>query len=246
MADRDEAVLDLARRAAGGPCSCGDGVARVGARDALPASPSSVAEKKSVWRSAGTWATMRSTAGRKPMSSMRSASSRTSTCTCSSVRRRGRSGPRAGRAWRRGCASAAASLVWRANAGAAVDGGRCESARACATSSKLVDDLGRRARASARGRAPPGAALGVGEPVDDRQAEGERLARAGRRLDEHVAAGKHVGDDEALDGEGLGDAAAASASTTGRDTPRSAKDETDMRLLTRPRRGRSRRLREIH
>jgi hypothetical protein len=42
----------------------------------LPAAPSRVAEKNSVWRSDGIWATIRST-GLKPMSSMGSASSRT-------------------------------------------------------------------------------------------------------------------------------------------------------------------------
>src|SRR4029077_8278939 len=45
------------------------------------------------------------------------------------------------------------------------------------------------------------------EEVDDGDREGERLARPGRGLREHVAAGEHVGDDEALDGERLFDAA---------------------------------------
>ena len=50
---------------------------RVYSRATRPASPSSVAEKNIVWRLAGHRATIRSTAGRKPMSSMRSASSST-------------------------------------------------------------------------------------------------------------------------------------------------------------------------
>ena len=40
-----------------------------------------VAEKSSVWRVAGSDETMRRTSGQNPMSSMRSASSRTSTST---------------------------------------------------------------------------------------------------------------------------------------------------------------------
>ena len=77
--DLDEAVLDIG---AGAPCRrpvlVDGGVAGVAAVATRPASPSSVAEKNSVWRVAGQSATIRSTAGRKPMSSIRSASSRTS------------------------------------------------------------------------------------------------------------------------------------------------------------------------
>ena len=50
------------------------------------------------------------------------------------------------------------------------------------------------------------AGLGLVEPLEEGQAEGERLARAGLGLAAHVAAGEGVGDREALDGEGLGDA----------------------------------------
>src|SRR5438874_2444288 len=49
--------------------------------------------------------------------------------------------------------------------------------------------------------------LAGGKPLDDRQPEGERLARSGRRLAEDVAAGDGVGDDEGLDTERCGDAA---------------------------------------
>ena len=44
------------------------------------------------------------------------------------------------------------------------------------------------------------------EVLDDRDAEGECLARAGRRLREDVATGDRVGQDERLDEEGLGEA----------------------------------------
>ena len=51
--------------------------------------------------------------------------------------------------------------------------------------------------------------LGAGlDPLDQRDAEGERLARAGRRLDEQVMAGERVAHDQLLDGERLGDVAA--------------------------------------
>ena len=45
------------------------------------------------------------------------------------------------------------------------------------------------------------------DAVRDRRTEGDGLARSGRRLREHVVPGEDVGDDELLDGEGLGDAA---------------------------------------
>jgi len=54
-----------------------------------------------------------------------------------------------------------------------------------------------------RGR---GLAVGGG-PLDERNAEGERLARAGRCLGEDVAAVERVRQDEGLDAERLGDAA---------------------------------------
>ncbi len=44
-------------------------------------------------------------------------------------------------------------------------------------------------------------ALGEGYP------EGKRLARAGGRLDQHVAPGEYVGEDQPLDGERLVDPA---------------------------------------
>jgi hypothetical protein len=54
-----------------------------------------------------------------------------------------------------------------------------------------------------RRRAGP---VGV-DHIGHRDPEGERLARAGRGLDENVATGEHVADHEALDGEGMREAA---------------------------------------
>ena len=51
-----------------------------------------------------------------------------------------------------------------------------------------------------------GLAVG-GRPLDERDAEGERLARARRRLREDVATREGVREDEGLDAERLGDAA---------------------------------------
>ena len=47
-----------------------------------------------------------------------------------------------------------------------------------------------------------GASRAVVSALDERHAEGKRLARPGGRLDEHVLAGEGVGDDELLDGKG--------------------------------------------
>ncbi len=43
------------------------------------------------------------------------------------------------------------------------------------------------------------------DPVDQRDAEGERLARSGRGLDQQVVTGERVADHQLLDGERLGD-----------------------------------------
>ena len=70
----------------------------------------------------------------------------------------------------------------------------------------VVDDL---AGQLARGGEDEGrrtAVVGL-DAVRDGGAEGDGLARSGRRLREHVVPGEDVGDDELLDGEGLGDAA---------------------------------------
>jgi hypothetical protein len=61
-----------------------------------------------------------------------------------------------------------------------------------------------------------GAAVGRLDAVGDRDHEGERLARSGRGLGEHVTAGEHVGDDEVLDGERLLEAALGEGAAHGR------------------------------
>ena len=52
-------------------------------------------------------------------------------------------------------------------------------------------------------RAGPG--VRAGRALDDRDAEGERLAGARRRLGENVEAGEGVREDERLNCEGMGD-----------------------------------------
>src|SRR5205085_10609912 len=44
-----------------------------------------------------------------------------------------------------------------------------------------------------------------GDPLDERDPEGERLARAGRRLGDDISPGHRVADDGTLDGERGGD-----------------------------------------
>ena len=61
-------------------------------------------------------------------------------------------------------------------------------------------------RVGARTRAAGLRSAGL-EQVGDGHAEGEGLARAGRRLDEDVAPGEDVGDDQLLDCERRDDAA---------------------------------------
>ena len=94
---------------------------------------------------------------------------------------------------------------WRSMLDPAVHGGDGEGA-GVAHAVELVDDLA--GELAGRGQDQRLRARAVGlEPVDHRDAEGERLARSGRGLDQHVVAGEHVADDQALDGEGIADAA---------------------------------------
>jgi hypothetical protein len=96
------------------------------------------------------------------------------------------------------CAARRADLLLEADA--AVDGAHAEVAGG-GQRLQLVDDLG--GELARRSEHERGRARCVGRhTVDDRRAEGERLARARGRLGEHVAAGEHVGDDELLNGEG--------------------------------------------
>ncbi len=171
----------------------------------MPVAPSSVAEKKSVWRSFEVWATIRSTAGLKPMSSMRSASSRTRTPDLAQRERAaldqvlepaGRGDDDVG-ALRRG--------ALRAEADAAVDGGDAQLA-GLGDRGQLVDDLAR--QLAGRGEDERREVLSPGlDAVDQRHAEGEGLAGPGWGLDEQVVTGERVADDHLLDGKGLVDAA---------------------------------------
>jgi len=52
------------------------------------------------------------------------------------------------------------------------------------------------------------AGLRLADAAEEREAEGEGLARARLGLAQHVAPGEGIGDGELLDGEGFGDALA--------------------------------------
>ena len=87
-------------------------------------------------------------------------------------------------------------------ADAAVDGGDAERA-GVRQRAQVLDDLG--GQLAGGGQDERAGALAHGDvgldAVDERHAEGERLARARRALDEGVVAGEDVADHEALDGE---------------------------------------------
>jgi hypothetical protein len=71
---------------------------------------------------------------------------------------------------------------------------------------ELVDDLA--GELAGRRQDQGGGALGaLLDQVDQRDAEGERLARSGRGLDQQVVTGERVADHQLLDGERLGDVA---------------------------------------
>jgi hypothetical protein len=84
-------------------------------------------------------------------------------------------------------------------ADAAVYGGHGEGARRCDVPDRL-DDLARKL-ARRREHQRRGAGVGGLDPVDQRHAERERLARPGRGLHEHVVTRQHVGDDRRLNGK---------------------------------------------
>jgi hypothetical protein len=141
---------------------------------------------------------------------MWSASSSTVICSASSVHSRWsmRSCSRPGVAT--DDVDAAAELVdLAAHRGAAVDGGDLQVERLRERREGVADLLGELA-----GRHQDQAAGGAPQPLaadqagQHRQAEGQRLARAGGAAAEHVAAGQRVGDGAGLDGEGGGHAAA--------------------------------------
>ena len=110
---RDESVVDDERPGVGLGRELEPGGSRVYSRARSPTSPSSVAEKNIVWRSRASRRTIASTWGLKPMSSIRSASSRTSASIPSSEtsRRSTRSFRRPGVATR--MSAPLACLAWR-------------------------------------------------------------------------------------------------------------------------------------
>jgi hypothetical protein len=99
--------------------------------------------------------------------------------------------------------SSALHLV--AEADAAVDGGDPERP-GMGERADVVDDLPGElpGRGEDEGRLAGAVRF---EPVDDRHAEGERLAGAGRGLDEDVVAIENVGDRQPLNRERFGEAA---------------------------------------
>ena len=70
----------------------------------------------------------------------------------------------------------------------------------------VLDDLAGQLAGGGEDEGRRTAVVGL-DAVRDGGTEGDGLARSGRRLREHVVPGEDVGDDEPLDGEGLGDAA---------------------------------------
>ena len=70
---------------------------------------------------------------------------------------------------------------------------------------------------------PAGGRLGLADALEEREPEGEGLARAGLGLAAEVAAGEGVGDGEVLDREGLVDAVAREGATRSAATPSASK-----------------------
>ena len=154
------------RAALGGACSWRRGVARVARGDAADLAVERGREEQRLAALGRGSATMRSTAGRKPMSSIRSASSRTRIRTCASetAPRSIRSSRRPGRGDER-CAALRAASALALDAGAAVDGGDREGA-GVSDRAELVDDL---------------AGQLAGRDEDQRRGRGGRSPRCGRR-----------------------------------------------------------------
>ena len=91
------------------------------------------------------------------------------------------------------------------DAHAAVDGRDAQRA-GVGQRADVLDDLAGQLAGGGEDEGRRTAVVGL-DAVGDRRSEGDGLARPGRRLREHVVPGEDVGDDEPLDGEGLGDAA---------------------------------------
>ena len=98
-----------------------------------------------------------------------------------------------------------AAAIWGPKPDPAVDGGDAQPAGAC-DGLELVDDLARQLAGRRQDEGGEIRRTGL-DTVHQRDAEGEGLAGAGRRLDEQVVTGERVADDHLLDGEGLRDAA---------------------------------------
>ena len=165
-----------------------------------PTSPSSVAENSSVWRSRGVMRDDPVDDGLEAHVEHPVGLVEDEQLDLRRARRRARSIRSSSRPGRRDEHVRAPGLLGLVvDADAAVDGGDARP-RACMTPAELVDDLrGELARRGEDEGGRPGA-VRVDE-VGQRHAEGERLARAGGGLDEHVVAVEHVGDDERLDRE---------------------------------------------
>ena len=203
--DGAEAVLDLGRRSRRRRVLVPD---RVGAcrRHAMrPTSPSSVAEKNSVWRSAGHWATMPVDGGAEAHVEHAVGLVEDEDLDVAERERAALEQVLEAAGRRDHEVRGAGVLDLLVEADAAVDGGDVEAARG-GQRARLLDDLAD--ELARRGEHERGRAAGVRlEHVDDRRGERDRLARPRRGLGEHVDAVEDVLDDERLDGEGRGDAA---------------------------------------
>ena len=169
-----------------------------------------VAENSRVWRFLGSRATALRTSSMKPMSSMRSASSRTSTSTCVEVD--GLLADEVEQAARRGdedLDAAPERLDLRALGHAAVDHGRADVGALAQGGDALVD-LHRQLAGGRQHQGADGVARGADarvrvarEALEDRQREGGGLAGARLGGGEDVAAGEDEGNGGGLDGGGL-------------------------------------------
>ena len=175
-----------------------------------------VAEKSMVWRVSGVIDKMRSTSGRKPRSSISSASSRTSACTCerSSARRLAQVDQPAG-----GADDDVDALLERVELGVVADAavhGEDPEAEVLAGEVEVVGDLQRelagrgddqRLRLALRDVGVRRVVLGDAA-LEHRDAEGEGLAGARAGLADEVGAHEGDGEGHLLDGEGGHDAGA--------------------------------------
>ncbi len=199
--DLDEAVFDVIVGAAlGRPVLVEGGVGRIAAGGLAGLAVERCGEEERL-PVGGHSATMRSSAGRKPMSSMRSASSITKRADVVEVE--GAAVDLVLEAARRGDDDVRlrGRLRLLEQADAAVDGGDAQRTR-LGDRTQLVDDLGGELARGSKHQSGGAARLGRGA-VDDRDTERERLAGSGGGASEDVTTGEHVTDDVALDCERL-------------------------------------------